>query len=52
MKQLAVRFAFLIAVAIAGSAVFADEGAKKKLVIIAGKPSHGPGEHEFNAGVN
>ena len=23
----------------------------KKLVIIAGKPSHGPGAHEFNAGV-
>ena len=25
--------------------------ADKKLVMIAGKPSHGPGEHEFNAGV-
>ncbi|MCE9531230.1 MAG: ThuA domain-containing protein [Planctomycetes bacterium] len=24
--------------------------AKKKLVILAGSPSHGPGEHEFNAG--
>ncbi len=24
---------------------------KKKLVMIAGTPSHGPGDHEFNAGV-
>ncbi|MDY3552311.1 ThuA domain-containing protein [Gemmata sp. JC717] len=24
---------------------------KKKLVLIAGTPSHGPGDHEFNAGV-
>jgi hypothetical protein len=24
---------------------------KKKLVLLAGSPSHGPGEHEFNAGV-
>jgi len=23
----------------------------KKIVLIAGTPSHGPGEHEFNAGV-
>ncbi|MBN9121052.1 MAG: ThuA domain-containing protein [Planctomycetes bacterium] len=25
---------------------------KKKLVMIAGSPSHGPGDHEFNAGVH
>jgi hypothetical protein len=25
--------------------------AKKKLVMLAGRPSHGPGAHEFNAGV-
>src|SRR5207245_2956900 len=25
--------------------------AKKKIVLLAGKPSHGPGEHEHNAGV-
>src|SRR6266542_2517997 len=25
--------------------------ADKKIVLIAGPPSHGPGEHEFNAGV-
>ncbi len=24
---------------------------KKKLVMIAGSPSHGPGDHEFNAGI-
>lgn len=24
---------------------------RKKVVLVAGKPSHGPGEHEFNAGV-
>jgi type 1 glutamine amidotransferase len=27
------------------------EGAKKNVLMIAGKPSHGPGEHEHNAGV-
>ncbi len=27
------------------------EDKKKKLVMIAGTPSHGPGDHEFNAGV-
>ena len=33
-----------------GAPVFA-EGAKKKVLMIAGKPSHGPGEHEHNAGI-
>ena len=33
-------------------ALAADEKPKKKkLVLLAGGPSHGPGEHEFNAGV-
>jgi hypothetical protein len=27
------------------------QGKSKKLVLIAGTPSHGPGDHEFNAGV-
>jgi type 1 glutamine amidotransferase len=31
--------------------VHADDTAKKKLVLIAGKPSHPPRMHEFNAGV-
>src|SRR5436189_4992864 len=29
----------------------AKEAKPKKLVLIAGTPSHGPGDHEFNAGV-
>jgi hypothetical protein len=29
----------------------ADPAKPKKLVLIAGTPSHGPGDHEFNAGV-
>jgi len=35
---------------LAAAPVFAAES-KKKLVMLAGKPSHGPMEHEFNAGV-
>lgn len=27
------------------------EGAKKNVLMIAGRPSHGPGEHEHNAGI-
>jgi hypothetical protein len=30
---------------------FAEEKKKRKLIMIAGTPSHGPGDHEFNAGV-
>jgi len=30
--------------------VFAANAADKKIVIVAGKPSHGPGDHEFRAG--
>ena len=36
--------------ALAVAPAFAAD-AKKKLVMLAGKPSHGPMEHEFNAGV-
>jgi hypothetical protein len=36
------------AAAVAGSAMGAET---KRLVLIAGTPSHGPGAHEFNAGV-
>lgn len=36
-------------IGIAHPAAAAD--AKKKIVMIAGTPSHGPGDHEFNAGV-
>jgi hypothetical protein len=31
-------------------ATLAATAADKKLVLIAGKPSHGPGDHEYNAG--
>src|SRR6266404_339792 len=31
-------------------AAFAGSAAEKKIVLIAGKPSHGPGDHEFRAG--
>lgn len=30
---------------------YAQNTPPKKIVMVAGKPSHGPGEHEFNAGV-
>lgn len=45
MKRL---FALLALVSIASSAFSAD---KKSIVMIAGKPSHGPGQHEHNAGI-
>ena len=31
--------------------VAALQGADKKILLIAGPPSHGPGQHEHNAGV-
>src|SRR4051812_16689816 len=33
------------------TAVFAADGQPKKLILMAGKPSHPPRMHEFNAGV-
>ncbi len=40
------------ATVLGATAVGAADAAKpRKLVMIAGSPSHGPGEHEFNAGV-
>jgi len=47
MKKLTL---LLTALALATGNSFA-EGAKKLVVMIAGKPSHGPGQHEHNAGV-
>ena len=35
----------------ASAAGAADPARPRKLVMIAGSPSHGPGDHEFNAGV-
>lgn len=45
MKRLLSLLAF---VSLASSAFSAD---KKLIVMIAGKPSHGPGQHEHNAGI-
>jgi hypothetical protein len=40
----------LFAMALLLSVAFTCPAADKKIVLVAGKPSHGPGEHEFNAG--
>ena len=50
MKKLIHAIA-LLALTVVVHPAMAQEAAKKKLVIIAGKPSHPPGMHEFNAGV-
>jgi len=41
----------LLAFSLLAASAFAAEGGKKSVIMIAGHPSHGPGEHEFNAGV-
>jgi hypothetical protein len=41
---------FLIAVALVAGTFTVVRGADKRIVIIAGKPSHPPGMHEFRAG--
>jgi len=33
------------------SAAFVSAADKKNVLLIAGRPSHGPGEHEHNAGI-
>ena len=47
MKILALLTALTLSVAPG----FASDAAKKQLLLLAGRPSHGPGEHEHNAGV-
>ncbi|MBL8178278.1 MAG: ThuA domain-containing protein [Bryobacterales bacterium] len=42
---------FLLALLLAPGAAPAAPAAPAKIVLVAGKPSHGPGSHEFNAGV-
>ncbi|MDB6109235.1 MAG: hypothetical protein JWR69_985, partial [Pedosphaera sp.] len=42
---------FLLLVCLLGLAFTARAEEKKKIVLVAGTPSHGPGEHEHNAGV-
>jgi hypothetical protein len=49
------RREFLAATAAAGftlPSLSAADTKPKKLVLLAGSPSHGPGDHEFNAGVH
>lgn len=47
MKRTFLAFALLFASTVLGHAA----EVKKSIVLIAGKPSHGPGQHEHNAGV-
>src|SRR5437588_5697065 len=44
MKNIFLALAFVVATALTASA------ADKKIVFVAGPPSHGPGEHEHRAG--
>ncbi|MBC8002145.1 MAG: ThuA domain-containing protein [Opitutaceae bacterium] len=48
MKHL---YRFLLVAAILGATVFTTMAAHKQIVLVAGTRSHGPGEHEHNAGV-
>lgn len=47
------KFTFWLGVALTASLTsgFAADSKSKTIVLIAGKPSHGPGQHEHNAGV-
>ena len=40
----------MLAISFLSSIGLGQEDCKKKLLLIAGRPSHGPGLHEFNAG--
>jgi Trehalose utilisation len=42
---------FLPAFALLAATAFAADNGKKSVILIAGRPSHGHGEHEHNAGV-
>jgi len=50
MKILPRLFAAVAATLLA-SQTFAEDAPKKHILLLAGRPSHGPGEHEHNAGV-
>jgi type 1 glutamine amidotransferase len=41
----------VLALAMVAAPTFAADAAKKHILLLAGSPSHGPGEHEHNAGV-
>jgi hypothetical protein len=44
------RVAVVVVIALASAVPFAQQAATKRIVIIAGRQSHGPGDHEFRAG--
>ena len=46
MQTLYTRWAGVLLLAAMGMSVFAE----KRIVLVAGRQSHGPGDHEFNAG--
>src|SRR3954470_22094307 len=50
MKMLKVT-ALLLSALLLGITLTARAEDKKKIVLVAGTPSHGPGQHEHNAGV-
>ena len=50
MKKLPLLVLFCAALGASAFSAYA-EGAKKTVLMIAGRPSHGPGEHEHNAGI-
>src|SRR5262245_40716057 len=43
-----IMLTLVVGATVATHALAAD---KAKIVLVAGTPSHGPGEHEFNAGI-
>jgi hypothetical protein len=45
------RLLAAVAATLLASNSFAADAAKKQILLLAGRPSHGPGEHEHNAGV-
>jgi Trehalose utilisation len=57
MNEVLSRRAFLESAALGTGAMlalpaFGETPKKRKLVLLAGSPSHGPGDHEFNAGIH
>ena len=45
------KFIAFLALALIAFAPLSTRAADAKIVLVAGNPSHGPGDHEFNAGV-
>src|SRR5213594_1393783 len=44
------RFLLLVSLILCSMALTTLGAERKKIVLLAGTPSHGPGDHEFNAG--